>query len=196
MSPSFSALWETATPWTSFLRAEMEQYELWREVYDHVLIPGWALESFLRSPVRRVLVLAEDWCSDAANTVPVVARLAELVAGMELRILERDRYPEIMDRYLTDGTRSIPIVISCTAEFHELGHWGPRPAALQEWVLAKRKLMPTAQRYAYAWKWYAKDRGETTLQELLTAVGLETPAGSHRKGESVGTAGKVEGEQR
>jgi hypothetical protein len=148
----------------------MEHYELWRGVYQRVLIPGWALEGYLVSPARKLLVLAEDWCGDAANTVPVLARLAELIAGMELRVLERDAYPAVMDRYLTNGSRSIPIVIGLTAEDRELGHWGPRPAALQAWVLANRKMMPSAQRYAYARKWYAKDKGETTLRELLGEV--------------------------
>jgi hypothetical protein len=148
----------------------MEQASLWSGVYHHVLVPAWALEGFLLSPVRHLLVLAEDWCGDAANTVPVVARLAELVSGMELRILERDGYPLVMDQYLTIGSRSIPIVIGLDAENRELGHWGPRPAALQEWVLANRKMMPSPQRYAYARKWYARDKGETTLRELLHAV--------------------------
>ena len=49
----------------------------------------------------------------------------------------------------------------------ELAAWGPRPQVLQEWMLANRKMMPSPQRYAYARRWYAKDRGESTLRELL-----------------------------
>jgi hypothetical protein len=75
-----------------------------------------------------------------------------------------------MNAYLTNATRSIPIAIAMDESFRELGHWGPRPAALQEWVLAHKKLMPSPQRYAYARKWYAKDKGETTLRELLAVV--------------------------
>ena len=45
-----------------------------------------------------VLVLAEDWCGDASNTVPVLARLADLAPGVELRILRRDEHPELMER--------------------------------------------------------------------------------------------------
>lgn len=166
----FPSLWSAATPWAGFLRPEMEHYDLWCGVYQQVLVPGWALEGFLVSPVRKLLVLAEDWCGDAANTVPVLARLTDLIAGMELRVLERDSYPAVMDRYLTDGSRSIPIAVGLTSEDREIGHWGPRPGALQEWVLGNRKMMPSAQRHAYARTWYAKDKGETTLRELLDAV--------------------------
>lgn len=167
------AFWARATPWAAYLRPEMEHYKLWRGVYDRVIVPGWALEAFMRSPVRKLLIIAADWCGDSANTVPVLARLAELVRGMELRVLERDSFPEAMDAYRTDGTRSIPIAIACTESADELGHWGPRPASLQDWIISNKKMIPSPQRYAYARKWYAKDKGETTLRELLAAV---TPA--------------------
>lgn len=170
MPLDFPALWDTATPFAAYLRPEMRQSELWRGVYDHVVLPGWALEEYLRSPIRKLLVIAEDWCGDAANTVPVFARLADLISGLELRVLERDRYPEVMNEYLTLGTRSIPIIIALDAEYRELGHWGPRPVVLQEWVLAHRKLMPTPQRYTYARGWYARDRGASALRELLDRV--------------------------
>ena len=171
MDLPFSALWEEAVPWQAYLRPEMEQPGLWRSIYERALIPGWALEQFLRGPARRLLVIAADWCGDAANTVPVLARLADLISGMELRLLERDRYPDVMNQFLTNGTRSIPMVIALDLEFRELGHWGPRPAVLQEWMLAHKKTMPTPQRYVYARGWYARDKGESTLRELLAAIG-------------------------
>lgn len=166
----FARHWSAATPWPAFLRSDMELYQLWKGIYDRVILPGWALEGFMRSPVRRLLIIAADWCGDAANTIPVLARLAELVRGMELRILDRDSFPDAMNAYRTNGTRSIPIVIALDSEFRELGHWGPRPAVLQAWVISNKKMIPSPQRYAYARRWYAKDKGETTLRELLTAV--------------------------
>ena len=36
------------------------------------------------------------------------------------------------------------------------------------------KLMPSPQRYAYARKWYAKDKGETTLREVLASLKSST----------------------
>lgn len=148
----------------------MESYDLWRGVFERVTIPAWAREGFSAGPARRLLVLAADWCGDAANTVPVLAGLAESTPGMALAVLERDRFPEVMDRYLTNGSRSIPIAIALDQEFRELGHWGPRPAVLQAWMLANKATIPTPRRYAYARRWYAIDKGESTLRELLAAV--------------------------
>jgi hypothetical protein len=50
--------------------------------------------------------------------------------------------------------------------FEPVAHWGPRPAVLQEWVMANRR-MPGAERYPLIRRWYAKDRGETVLREVL-----------------------------
>ena len=54
--------------------------------------------------------------------------------------------------------------------FAEVGHWGPRPTELQAWVLANKDTMPKDARYAEVRRWYARDRGETTLREVLDAV--------------------------
>lgn len=169
-APDFAALWEEATPWAAFLRPDMEQAELWRGVSEHVVIPEWALTAFAASSIRRLLVLSADWCGDAANTVPVLAGLADRVPGLALRLLQRDTHPDLMRRYLTDGSKSIPIAIALDEGYRELGHWGPRPSALQAWVLANKRMIPTPQRYAFARRWYAKDRGESTLRELLASA--------------------------
>jgi hypothetical protein len=122
--------------------------------------------------VRKLLVIAEDWCGDASNTVPFVAKLADMSPGLELRIIERDENPDVMNRYLTSGTRSIPIVIALDDDFQEIGHWGPRPSQLQAWVMTNRATTPKAELYPQVRKWYARDRGETTLREVLEAAGL------------------------
>jgi hypothetical protein len=126
-----------------------------------------------------LLVLAEDWCGDASNTIPVLAKVAERVPGLELRVLRRDEHSEVMDRYLTNGARSIPVVIALDTDFAELGHWGPRPAELQTWVMANKGSVPKAELYPQIRKWYARDRGDSTLREVLAvATGSAIPGSS------------------
>jgi hypothetical protein len=114
-----------------------------------------------------LVALSEDWCGDAVNTLPVIARLAEQ-AGWDLRILSRDANPDLMDAHLTNGrSRSIPVVIVYDEHFEEIGWWGPRPGEIQDWVLGEGLALPSPERYKVVRGWYARDRGRTTLRELL-----------------------------
>ena len=170
----FARLWADALPYDRFLDESKDQHKgLWVGVYGLARIPQWAREAVGRSPRLRFLVLTEDWCGDAANTIPILARLVDEVPGPQIRILRRDENPAVMDRYLTGSARSIPIVIVLDDEFRELGHWGPRPAPLQAFVMANRATVPKAELYPQVRKWYARDRGEATLREILAIAANE-----------------------
>jgi hypothetical protein len=79
-----------------------------------------------------------------------------------------------MDRYLTDGARAIPIVIVLNRQLEELGHWGPRPADLQEWVRNERAQTGMKPPYPQIRRWYARDKGISTLREVLALLETET----------------------
>src|SRR5438874_1952820 len=49
------------------------------------------------------LILTEGWCGDAAQIVPVFAKIAQLNSTINLKFLLRDENSELMDRYLTNG---------------------------------------------------------------------------------------------
>lgn len=169
----FQALWQKGLTFEAFVAScKAEHCGLWQGVYKLARIPDWALAAVPSGVQRKLLVIAEDWCGDASNTVPIVARLVDAVPGLELRIILRDANPEVMDQYLTNGTRSIPIVIALDEAFEEIGHWGPRPVQLQSWVMANRGTTPKAELYPKVRQWYARDRGEMTLREVLEASGF------------------------
>ena len=168
----FRPWWDLALPYDRFL-AESEQHRgLWEGIYRLMRVPEWARQAVPPGTRLRLLVIAEDWCGDASSTIPILARFADAAPGMELHVLRRDEHPELMDRYLTDGSRSIPIVIALDEGYLELGHWGPRPSLLQAWVMKNRPVVPKAELYPQIRKWYARDRGESTLREVLAVAGL------------------------
>ena len=77
----------------------------------------------LSQPVY-VLALAEDWCGDVINNLPVLGRLAEASGKIDLRVFLRDQNLDIMDQYLKEGQfRSIPVFVLFDSNFRELGHW-------------------------------------------------------------------------
>ena len=174
--PDFRELWDLALPYGRFVAESEHHCGLWEGIYNLMRVPEWAFQAVPPGTRRRLLVIAEDWCGDASSTIPIVARFADAVPGMELRLLRRDQHSELMDRYLTNGARSIPIVIVLDESFRELGHWGPRPRELQAWVMAHRLTIPKAELYPQVRQWYARDRGETTLREILETAGLSVAA--------------------
>jgi hypothetical protein len=165
-------VWERGLPYEAFVAASERHRGLWEGIYRIVRVPDWAFNAVPVGTRRRLLVIAEDWCGDASSTVPIVARFADATPGLELRVVRRDEHPELMDRYLTNGSRSIPIIIALDEDYRELGHWGPRPTPLQAWVMANRPQIPKDELYPQIRRWYARDRGETTLREVLAMAGL------------------------
>jgi len=118
------------------------------------------------------LVLTESWCGDAAQSIPVMHHVASLSPHVSIRFLLRDKNPDLMDAYLTNGGKSIPKLIALrTTDLTELGSWGPRPAALQtlfwEWKHAKR---PYAEITEDLQRWYNTDRTVSIQRELLALV--------------------------
>ena len=169
------ALWERALPYHQFVQEAANNHDLWTGMYRIARIPDWAVaEARSTGTKHHLLVIAEDWCGDGTNTIPYLAKLADLSRSQEIRVLRRDEHPKVIDRYLTDGARAIPIVIVLDREFRELGHWGPRPAVLQAWVQVARKAADKAQLYPRIRRWYATDKGQSTLREVLALMKRET----------------------
>lgn len=169
----FALLWDHALTFDGFVRESTKHCELWTGVHRTARVPEWAMEQVQRLGTRfRLVVLAEDWCGDASSTVPVLAKFAEESGVVELRVLRRDAHAEVMDRYLSPtGGRAIPVVIVLTEAMEELGHWGSRPAELQAFVMGERAKGRTSQDYfPEVRRWYARDRGESTLREVLAIL--------------------------
>jgi len=118
----------------------------------------------------RLLVLADDWCGDAVNSLPLIHRLASGAGNVELRIVGREDHPGLMERHLTNGSRSIPVVILLDASGTARGWWGPRPEPLQEWVVKVGRLLPSEERYREVRRWYARDRGATIAHEIAILI--------------------------
>ncbi len=81
---------------------------------------------------QRWMVLTEPWCGDSAFLLPVIAEAGAINEDVTLRILLRDDNLDIMDQYLTEGSRSIPKLVAFGPDDRERFTWGPRPDAAQQ----------------------------------------------------------------
>lgn len=103
---------------------------------DKTFVINDELSKIIKSIKRQMVwvVLVELWCGDVAQNLPALAKMEAVRPGkIRLSLLLRDENPEIMDGYLTNGSRSIPKLIALDAEtMEELFVWGPRPASAQQ----------------------------------------------------------------
>ena len=159
---------EGAEPLEQFLARIVANRDLWHITHRRAaLSPEHAARAAVLPGRWHLLVLLEDWCGDAVNTVPFLDRLAEAAPDVTLRVLERDRNLDLMDAHLSNGARAIPLVIVYDEAFRERGQWGSRPAPLQHWVRSEGMAMEKDARYKQVRSWYARDRGLTTVEEVL-----------------------------
>ncbi len=120
------------------------------------------------------LVITEAWCGDAAQTIPFMAKLADINPLITLRLVLRDENPELMEAYLTEGARSIPILIGLTGDLSkELFIWGPKPEFLKNRLKAY-KIDPqniTPKEFSDGTHlWYARDRNNALAEELTPLI--------------------------
>lgn len=118
------------------------------------------------------LVLTAYWCGDAAQSLPLINKIAQASEGkIILRLLYRDKYPALMEKHLTNGGSAIPKLIQLDTDFTFLDEWGPRPKPAQELVKLLKGNPLTAPFYAeQLHRWYAQDKTNSLQQELIRLI--------------------------
>ena len=115
------------------------------------------------------IVITEGWCGDSAQSLQIIAALAQASEGrIELRIVSRDEYPELLEQYPTNGSMSIPKLIACDIHGNEEWNWGPRPKKAQELFDELRAQNAEKQEiYKSLHGFYAKDKGQCIESEII-----------------------------
>ena len=115
------------------------------------------------------LVLTEGWCGDAAQTLPVISKIADESDLITLKIIFRDEHEQLMSQFLTNGGKSIPKLLVLNSQNKVLNTWGPRPNT------ATKMVQDYKNKYGHldaAFKqqlqvWYNKDKGVNIQEDML-----------------------------
>ncbi|MFI5136095.1 MAG: thioredoxin family protein [Chitinophagales bacterium] len=131
-------------------------------------------EILLQPRPLKWLVITEGWCGDSAQILPALEKIAEASNGrIEMKTILRDENPELMNAFLTSGTRSVPKLICMDDSFHVLATWGPRPEYARKLVINLKSNPQTAPIFKEELhKWYAKDRSQTVEEEIAQMLML------------------------
>ncbi len=140
------------------------------------------VEAIRQTGTHHVLVITEPWCGDSLAIFPVVAELFG-AAGCEVRVIRRDEHTKLIDQFLTNGGRAVPIVVVLDEAFSERFHWGPRPAPAQTIVMDSKATIAAgqidkAEVHKQVRAFYARDHGRTIVDEFVNLLkNAETKSG-------------------
>lgn len=112
------------------------------QIYNNFQVnPDDEIFQLLKTNRIHILTITEDWCGDAMLNNPVMRKVAEQ-SGLDIRCVYRDVDTDLIDRYLTNGGRAIPIYLFLNEEGEVIGKWGPRAPELQQLVTEERAKLP------------------------------------------------------
>ena len=119
------------------------------------------------------LVISEGWCGDAAQILPIINKMAEQSEKIDLKIVFRDENEELMNLFLTNGTKSIPkLIVLDKNSLEVLGDFGPRPTEAKQLILDYKATHGVVDETAKTelQKWYLHDKGLSTQGEILNII--------------------------
>jgi thioredoxin family protein len=179
-SDSLERLYDRGKRFAEFLAAVKSRRETWLDTYALAAPAGELLARARAVHGRwRLLVVAEDWCGDSANTIPYLAGLSDSVSSIELRVVSSQQGRWVMERHRTpDGRAATPTVVLLDSAGADVGCFVERPAALQEWLTENRPRLSERELQHGREAWRRKDAGQSTLREiieLLEAASAGTP---------------------
>lgn len=116
------------------------------------------------------LVISEGWCGDAAQILPVIYKMAELSERIDLKIVFRDENEDLMNLFLSNGTKSIPkLIILDKNTLEVLSDFGPRPIGAKQLILdykAKHGIVDETAKTNLQ-LWYLHDKGLSIQKEIM-----------------------------
>lgn len=163
-----AALFEGGVTFTDFLPSVTARRELWQTNSKRAApAPGQVARLKAVGTGLQILAIAEGACSDSVSTVPYFAAAAAQ-AGVDLRIVGRDRGKSIMEQHRTPDNRAATPTIVLLRHGRVAGVWVERPDSLQRWYLSpEASALEADARQARKMSWYDWDRGDSTIAEIV-----------------------------
>lgn len=119
------------------------------------------------------LVITEAWCGDASQIIPAVYKAAQENENISVKLVLRDENEALMNLFLTNGGKAIPMVISVDEPTGEVNFvWGPRPKKAMDLVkeCKEKNGVFTAECKEDLQRWYNADKGQSVMEELSELV--------------------------
>ncbi len=121
--------------WQQYIASCTKNIGRMKDVYSRLSIPQETAGFFRSKGPFTIMCIAEDWCPDCVQNVPLLIRLSEALPMTRVRLFFRDRNKELMDHYKTSGKRIVPTVIFLDRDLNEVGRWAGPSRKAKKWTL-------------------------------------------------------------
>ena len=115
------------------------------------------------------LLITEGWCGDAAQIAPVINRMSVESDKVDLKVVLRDENENLMNQFLTNGTKSIPKLVVLNANDEVISSWGPRPSLatkmVNDYKISHGGIDANFKKELQIW--YNKNKGESIQEDLV-----------------------------
>ena len=172
---NFHDYFNKALEFEDYVKLLGENLSLHKLHYNNFDLQNKDAKSIKNLPLMNILVITEPWCGDSFALLPVVKKISEANSIWKLKIILRDKNPDLIERFLTKGGRAIPIFLFLDYNCEYLYKWGPRPLAAQNIFeqfrtqinngeIEKSKVILKIRQF------YSKNKGKEASQEILNLI--------------------------
>ena len=174
------ALFGSGQSFPDFLAAAKARREGWLKMADSARVDD-ALVARAKAVggTWHLLVVAIDACGDSMNNVPYLAKLSELVPGLDLRIVLPVNGRPVQDTHRSlDGRTATPTIVLLDGKGNDMGCIVELPREIREWAHGVRGTVSSDSLHAGIRAFYAANRGAaitTEAVELLEAAKAGSP---------------------
>ncbi|HYD53748.1 MAG TPA: thioredoxin family protein [Gemmatimonadaceae bacterium] len=173
-APSLQERYGSAMTYAQFAAADTTRQAEWRASEARAAAAAAPFVERVRALPRplRLLVVADNSCGDAINSVPYLAALDSATPNLEMRIVRKEGADALFDGHELDGRKATPLVLILDERYAEKGAWIERPAALRDHL----KRTCTSDEKAVLRQWRTADAGRSVLAEVTTLLGAAAAA--------------------
>jgi hypothetical protein len=115
-----------------------------------------------------IYIIMENWCGSSAGNVPFIVKLLQTLPSVNITIVPRDTNEDFMNAYLSDGKKSIPMVIGFDDNDAELFVWGSSTKSQMEYVKSlQAQNLPFPDFVSTMRTWFKENNATAIEQEFI-----------------------------
>lgn len=128
--------------------------------------------AILKTKLTSLCLITEPWCLDACILLPLLRAVEIANENIRISIALRDQNEDLMNQFLTNGSKSIPILFGLDVDSTIVFRWGPRGAAAQR-LASEIKDVPLEVKIEQLTDFYLQDLTQEIQEEWIGLLNFE-----------------------